>query len=38
MKELLVRLNSKHTLEKKFTTAWLKELKDKGFYTDKISD
>ena len=38
MKELLVRLNGNYTLEKQFTTAYLKLLKEKWFYTDKISD
>jgi len=38
MKELQTIVPGSYTLEKKFTTAWLKTLKDKGFYTDKISD
>ena len=38
MKELLVRLNGNYTLEKQFTTAYLKLLKEKWFYVDKISD
>ena len=38
MKELQIPIKWKFRLEKDFTTAWLKSLKDKWFYTDKISD
>ena len=38
MKELQTIIPGSYSLEKTFTTAWLKTLKDKGFYTDKISD
>lgn len=39
MKELQVKVPWwPFPTEAKFTTAWLKVLKDKGYYTDKISD
>jgi len=38
MEELQVKIKWPYMLEKSFTTAWLKSLKAKGFYTDKISD
>ena len=39
MKELQTELKLKWVrLESGFTTRWLKSLKDKGFYVDKISD
>lgn len=38
MKELKVDIKWSFTTEAKFTTAWLKQLRDKWFYCDKISD
>lgn len=38
MKELILPIKWKHTTEAKFTTAWLKELRVKWYYCDKISD
>ncbi len=38
MKELELKIKGPFLLEKSFTTHWLKLLKDKWFYTDKISD
>ena len=38
MKELHIKLNKKHTVEKTFTTDWLGRLRAKWYYCDKISD
>ena len=39
MKELQTQIKAwPFKLESGFTTAWLKTLRDKGFYVDKISD
>ena len=38
MKELQTKIKWSFDTEAEFTTTWLKSLKDKGYYTDKISD
>jgi len=38
LEELIFPIRWPFLLEKSFTTHWLKLLKEKGFYTDKISD
>lgn len=38
MQEIQTIVPWKHRLEKDFTIAWLKTLKVKGYYCDKISD
>lgn len=38
MNELKIELKGKHKLESSFTTPYLKALKDKWYYVDKVSD
>jgi len=38
MKELKVQINWPFQLESSFTTHWLKKLKEKWYYVDKVSD
>lgn len=38
MKELNLQIKWTYTLESKFTTAWLKEIRNKGWFAYKLSD